>query len=165
MTTPSLPHVVIAAVDVSVDSDLAIAAHIVDVAAAWAHRLGAHCAILTACPPPPIPSLGPLDPQNVSVVAMRQMLDAMGLQTNERLTQLAERAHKMGVVATVHTLTEPGRLPDLLAQAAVTIAGGDGRGLLVLSSRGRKGLGRLLGSVAERTAHLSRVPVLLLPPD
>lgn len=165
MSTPALPHVVIAAVDVAVDSDPVIAAHIVDVAAAWASRCGAEMAILTACPPPPIPSLGPLDPHNVSVVAMREMLDGMLAQANERLAQLAARAHKAGVVATIHTLTEPGRLPDLLAEAAVTIAGGDGRGLLVLSSRGKKGLGRLLGSVAERTAHLSRVPVLLLPPD
>jgi nucleotide-binding universal stress UspA family protein len=165
MTTHAIPQVVIAAVDVSFDSDPAIAAHIVDVAASYARLAGAPLAILTACPPPPIPSLGPLDPLNVSVVAMREVLDAMLAQARERLQQLVERAHKEGVVATVHMLTEPGRLPDLLADAAQAIAGGDGRGLLVLSSRGKKGLSRLLGSVAERTAHLSRVPVLLLPPD
>jgi nucleotide-binding universal stress UspA family protein len=164
MTTHAIPQVVIAAVDVSFDSDPAIAAHIVDVAASYARLASVPLVILTACPPPPIPSLGPLDPLNVSVIAMREVLDAMLAQARERLQQLVERAHKEGVVATVHMLTEPGRLPDLLADAATAIAGEE-RGLLILSSRGKKGLARLLGSVAERTAHLARVPVLLLPPD
>jgi nucleotide-binding universal stress UspA family protein len=164
MTTPLLPQVVVAAVDVSVESDPTIAAHIVDVAAVWAERTGARLVLLTACPAPPIPSFGPLDPQNVSVIAMREMVDAMCSRANELLLQLAERGRQRGVDTSVQTITEPGRLPDLIADAAVKATGGEGHGLLVLASRGKKGLGRLLGSVAERTAHLSKVPVLLLPP-
>lgn len=164
MTPPLLPQVVVAAVDVSVESDPTIAAHIVDVAAAWAERTGARLVLLTACPAPPIPSFGPLDPQNVSIIAMREMVDAMCTRANELLLQLAERARQRGVDVSVQTITEPGRLPDLIADAAVHATGGEGHGLLVLATRGKKGLGRLLGSVAERTAHLSKVPVLLLPP-
>jgi nucleotide-binding universal stress UspA family protein len=164
MTPPLLPQVVVAAVDVSVESDPTIAAHIVDVAAAWAESTGARLVLLTACPAPPIPSFGPLDPQNISIVAMREMVEAMCTRAGELLLQLAERARQRGVDVTVQTITEPGRLPDLIADAAVKATGGEGHGLLVLATRGRKGLGRLLGSVAERTAHLSKVPVLLLPP-
>lgn len=164
MSTPLLPQVVVAAVDVSVESDPTIAAHIVDVAAAWAQSTGARLVLLTACPAPPIPSFGPLDPQNISVIAMREMVDAMWTRANAMLLQLAERARERGVDTSVQAITEPGRLPDLIADAAVNAIGGESRGLLVLASRGKKGFGRLLGSVAERTAHLSKVPVLLLPP-
>ena len=165
MTTPLLPNVVVAAVDVSSDADPVIAAHIVDVAAAWAESTGARLVLLTACPPPPIPSFGPLDPANVAVITMREMVASMVLRANELLMQLADRARQRGVETTTSTVTEPGRLPELIADAAVAATGGEQKGLLVLATRGRRGLAvKLLGSVAERTSHLAKVPVLLLPP-
>lgn len=165
MTTPLLPAVVVAAVDVSSDADPVIAAHIVDVAAAWAESVGARLVLLTACPPPPIPSFGPLDPANVAVITMREMIESSVLRANELLLQLAERGRQRGVATTTSTITEPGRLPELIADAAVKEVGGEQKGLLILATRGRSGLAvKLMGSVAERTAHLSKVPVLLLPP-
>jgi nucleotide-binding universal stress UspA family protein len=165
MNTPLLPAVVVAAVDASVDADPTIAAHIVDVAAAWAESFGARLVIVTACPPPPIPSFGPLDPANVALITMRTLLDSAVRHADELMLQLAERARQRGVATTTSTITEPGRLPDLIADAALAEVGDATRGLLVLATRGRKGLAvKLLGSVAERTAHVSQLPVLLLPP-
>lgn len=164
MTTPLLPNVIVAAVDVS-SADPVIAAHIVDVAAASAESTGARLVLLTACPPPPIPSFGPLDPANVAVITMREMIESSVLRANELLMQLADRARQRGVETTTSTITEPGRLPELIATAALAETGGEHKGLLVLATRGRRGLVvKLLGSVAERTAHLARIPVLLLPP-
>jgi nucleotide-binding universal stress UspA family protein len=157
--------VVVAAVDTSVDADPTIAAHIVDVASAWAESFGGRLVILTACPPPPIPSFGPLDPANVALITMRTMLESAVTRANELLLQLAERGRERGLAITTTTITEPGRLPDLIADAALAEVGAATRGLLVLGTRGRTGLAvKLLGSVAERTAHLSELPVLLLPP-
>jgi nucleotide-binding universal stress UspA family protein len=165
MNTPLLPAVVVAAVDTSVDADPTIAAHIVDVASAWAESFGGRLVILTACPPPPIPSFGPLDPANVALITMRTMLESAVTRANELLLQLAERGRERGLAITTTTITEPGRLPDLIADAALAEVGAATRGLLVLGTRGRTGLAvKLLGSVAERTAHLSELPVLLLPP-
>jgi nucleotide-binding universal stress UspA family protein len=90
------------------------------------------------------------------------VLAARERHAHAALERLQARASARGVTTTTIVLTTPGRLPELLAAAASE----QRAELLVLASRARRGLAhRLLGSVAERTAHLSHVPVLLLPPD
>jgi nucleotide-binding universal stress UspA family protein len=154
-----LPAVVAAAVDLSPEADLSIADDIVDVAAAWAESMGARLVILTAATPPP-----------VGIAAAVNLVAPGGLTETQRehvvfaeahLLQLADRARARGLDVTASVITSPGPLPELLASTAAE----HHAGLLVLASRGKRGLARvLLGSVAEKTAHLSTVPVLLLPP-
>jgi len=165
MSTPHLPQVIVAAVDASPESDAALAAFIVDAAATYAESMGARLVILTACPPPPIPSFGPLDPQNVALETMTHLIAATTRHANELLLQLADRARTHGVPTETKAVTAPGRLPDLINDAAAA-AVGSSRGLLILASRGRGGLARrVLGSVAELTAHAATMPVMLLPPE
>lgn len=164
MTQPaatSLPRCVACAVDVDGDADPAVAQHIVDVAAAWARAAGATLSILHACPPPPtLPSVP--HASAAAAAALADVLAARERHVRAALDVLQERASASGVKATTALITTPGRLPELLAAAATA----QGAELLVLASRARRGIAqRLLGSVAERTAHLSHVPVLLLPPD
>jgi nucleotide-binding universal stress UspA family protein len=158
---PSLPRCIACAVDVDGDADPAVAEHIVDVASTWALAAGATLSILHACPPPPpLPAVS--HGSEAAAAALTEVLAARDQHVRTRLKRLAERAAARGVTTTTTIVTTPGRLPELLAAAAAE----QGAGLLVLASRARKGLAqRLLGSVAERTAHLSPVPVLLLPPD
>jgi nucleotide-binding universal stress UspA family protein len=154
-----LPAVVAAAVDLSPEADLSIADQIVDVAAAWAESMGARLVILTAASAAP-----------VGITAAVNLVVPGGLSEAQRahvvfaeahLLQLVDRARALGLDVTASLITSPGPLPELLASTAAE----HHAGLLVLASRGKRGLMHaLLGSVAEKTAHLSTVPVLLLPP-
>ncbi len=166
MSTPSfLPAVVIAAVDSSADADPVVAAHIVDVAAAHAAAVSASLVVLSVIPPPAVPSLGPLDPAQVAASAMAAQVTASHDVAEALLLQLATRAQKHGVSTKTLAIMKPGHLPQLVHEAALEAAGGADRGLLVLATSGRRGLKKkILGSVAEKTAHLAELPVLLLPP-
>jgi len=157
----SPPRLIACAVDVAPDADPTIAEHIVDAAAAWAAPFGATLVLLHASPPPPpLPAMH--TGSEAAVEAFAGVWKAQHQHVADALARLAARATARGVTTTTRVVTEPGRLPDLLAQAALDV----GAQLLVVGSRSRRGLAhRLLGSVAERTAHLSHVPVLLLPPD
>jgi nucleotide-binding universal stress UspA family protein len=158
---PARPARIACAVDLSDDADPSVADHIVDVAAAWAQAFGATLVILHAAPPPPqLPTTH--TGSEVAAAAFADVLRARQRHVDAELQRLVTRASDKGVVPTTLLLTTPGRLPDLLAHAADE----QKADLLVLGSRARRGLqARLLGSVAERTAHLAHVPVLLLPPD
>ncbi|HEY1099838.1 MAG TPA: universal stress protein [Myxococcota bacterium] len=161
MHTPLLPAVIAAAVDLSAEADAGIADHIVDVAAAWAASFGARLVLLTACPPPPVPVLGPLDPTDVTITAMHDVLRDTVAHAESRLQAVADRARQRGVDVTTQMITAPGHLPELLAHAANALPAQ----LLILGTRAKRGLAAaILGSVAEKTAHLSKVPVTLLPP-
>ncbi len=167
MSTLHLPTVVIASVDVSPDADPALAARITDAAASYAESVGARLVVLTACPPPPLPNFGPLDPQSIALETFNELVKTQLRHANELLLKLAERGRERGLDVHTNAITEPGRLPDLIHEAALDAQKNHGgRALLILAARGRGGLSRrLLGSVAERTAHIATMPVLLLPPE
>ena len=160
MHKPLLPAVIAAAGDLSVEADAGIADHIVDVAAAWAESFGARLLIMTACPPPPMPVLGALDPTDITISAMHEVLRETVAHAERRLQQVANRARSRGVDVTTKMLTAPGHLPDLISTAAIEHPAQ----LLVLGTRARRGFAALLGSVAEKTAHHTKIPVTLLPP-
>jgi nucleotide-binding universal stress UspA family protein len=93
--------------------------------------------------------------------SMLELVEARATSARARLEKLADRIRGKGIDVETRVVTDDGRIPDLIKKAAVD-AGAD---LLVLASHGRRGIAHaLLGSVAERAAHLSRIPVLLLPP-
>jgi len=160
MQTMLLPAVIAAAVDLSKEADAGIADHIVDVAAAWSESFGARLLLMTACPPPPVPVLGALDPTEITITAMHEVLRETVHHAETRLQELADRARARGLEVTTKMLTAPGHLPELISQAALEHPAQ----LLILGTHTRRGLAALLGSTAEKTAHLSKVPVTLLPP-
>lgn len=154
-----LPAVVAAAVDLSPHADIAVADQIVDVAAAFAESMGARLVVITAVDAAPVGVVAA-----VNLVAPGAVPDAQHehvVFAEEHLLQLADRARARGLDVTASLITSPGAVAELLASTAAE----HHAGLLVLGSRGKRGLAHaLLGSVAERTAHVSTVPVLLLPP-
>jgi nucleotide-binding universal stress UspA family protein len=77
------------------------------------------------------------------------------------LAALEARLRDAGVACDADLFTDAEPVADALVKRAVGL-GGD---LLVLATHGRRGLRRMvLGSVAERAAHLAPMPVLLVPP-
>lgn len=153
-----LPAVVAAAVDLSPDADLTIADDIVAAAAAWAEAVGARLVILTAAFSVPVgvaAAVNLVAPGSVPEAHREHIVFA-----EAHLLQLADRARARGIDVTASMITTPGPLPELLAATAAE----HHAGLLVLGSRNTRGFARaLLGSVAEKTAHLATIPVLLLP--
>ena len=159
MTT--LPRHIAAAIDVAPDADAVIAAHVVDTAAALAERCGASLTLLHACPPPPNLVPPPLDVWNVAAASLAELVKAQAEHAKGELAKLEARVKQRGVTVDSVAITDPGPLPALLAQTAKD----QGCDLIIICTRGKRGLGRvLLGSVAERTAHLAEVPIMLLQP-
>jgi nucleotide-binding universal stress UspA family protein len=154
-----LPAVIAAAVDLAPHADVSIADDIVDVAAAFAESMGARLVIFTAAAAVPVGVAGAVNLVAPGAVPEGQREHLVFAEAH--LLQLADRARARGIDVTASVISSPGPLPELLASTAAE----HHAGLLVLASRGKRGLVQaLLGSVAEKTAHLSTVPVLLLPP-
>ncbi len=138
---------------------MSIADEIVDVAAAFAESVGARLVILTAAGAVPVGVVAAVNLLAPGAVPQAQREHVVFAEAH--LLQLADRARARGLDVTASVITSPGPLPELLASTAAE----HHAGLLVLASRGKRGLAHaLLGSVAEKTAHVSTVPVLLLPP-
>ncbi len=158
---PTLPRHIACAVDVSADVDSAVTDQLIDVAALWAKASGAHLSLLHVSPPPaPLPTVP--HAAEVAAAALAQVLQARTEHAQTELLRLQARAAARGVKAATVLVTQAGRIPELLVEAAVA----HGVDLLVVGSHTRRGLvQRLLGSVAQRAAQLSHIPVLLLPPE
>jgi nucleotide-binding universal stress UspA family protein len=103
------------------------------------------------------PSVGEL----ASSRTMDELLAERRREAQVFLNQACQLASAQGVEATA-TIDQPaGTVPESILQAADR-AGCD---LIVMGTHGRSGFSRLaLGSVAERVARSSRVPVVLVPP-
>ena len=119
-----------------------------------AQRTGASIHLLYISPPlPPAPSARP--------AAYDTLLRARELQlalAKERLAELEKAAKARGIAVESELLAEDGSIPELIVRRA----GATGAELIAITSHSRKGVRRLLlGSVAERVAHLSPIPVLI----
>jgi nucleotide-binding universal stress UspA family protein len=148
-------------VDADVTGDRELAIDLVDAACDLAARFDAkitlcHVALpIVTSPVPPIDSFGE------AYRAMADVLEARNASAGRVLAELKQRAEERGRSAEMLLVTKAGSVPDLIVESAES-AGAD---LIMMATHGRRGLKRLvLGSVAERTAHLANGPVLLLPP-
>lgn len=155
------PKHILVAVAVGVGDDPALAEHLVDSAVDLAIPLGARLTLLYA----QVPS-GPAMPVDPNVTgtaydAMVAVLEANRTHARRTLDALKARATQHGVKCEVKVLEPTAGVGELVAETAKS----DGADLVMLCSHGRKGLSRvLLGSVADRVAHLSKTPVLIFHP-
>jgi len=154
------PKHILVPVAVAAPDDIAIAQNLVDTATDVARQTGAAMTI-AYIEPLAIPTM-PLDigmmPPN-AMEAMSSLRAANTAAAKKNLHDLLERAKKAGVRADARIA----EATTGVGESIVHVADDAKCDLIIVSSHGRKGVSRLLlGSVAERTAHLSTVPVLLI---
>lgn len=155
------PRHLLVPVDVGVDADRALVDELVDAAISIAQRYGAQLTLAHAAPP--LAAYVPVGPDFTSAAytAMATALAARDLEAQAALGALVARGQAAGVTTQSALLGQSGSVPELIAAAATSLAAD----LIVVTTHGRRGVKRLLlGSVAERVAHLSPVPVLLWKP-
>ena len=152
------PKHILVAVAVGAGDENAAAEALVDSAVDLAIPLGARLTLLYASVPSG-PAM-PVDPALAGTAydAMLAVLEANRSHARRALDALKDRAVKHGVTVDVQMLEPVAGVGELVADTAKAL----GADLLMLCSHGRRGLKRvLLGSVADRVAHLSPVPVLI----
>lgn len=155
------PKNVLVPVDVDPSADRALAERLVDDACAFAKAHGASLLLLHVAVPLLSPMAPPIDVVSTSYRAMLDVAEARNATCGRTLFALEERARSAGVQATSLLTSRPGSVPAIIAE----VADEEGADIVMMTTHARRGLRRaVLGSVAERTAHLCKVPVLLLPP-
>ena len=155
------PKHILVPVDVDPISDQPLALRLVDDACAFAKTIGARLTLLHVAVPVVSPMQPPAELLGQSYRAMLDVAEARNSACGRVLNELVQRAEALGVVARSLMTSRTGSVPEVI----VHVAKDEGADLIMLTTHGRRGLNRLLlGSVAERTAHLSHVAVLLLPP-
>jgi nucleotide-binding universal stress UspA family protein len=151
------PKKILVPLAVEQEDELALARDAVDAACDMAQAFGAELLFMHAAPPP-VPIVGP-DLSGETYRALRGVLEARVADAEQRLGEFEKQAAARGLRSSVIVRSDP----DGVAQVVCHVAESEGADLIVLSSHGRKGVKRLLlGSAAERVAHLSHVPVMLL---
>lgn len=151
------PKKILVPLGVEQEDELELAREAVDAGCDLARAFGAELLLLHAAPPP-VPIVGP-DLSGETYRALKSVLDARVEDAEKKLEELATVARERGVKVTTLVRSEP----DNVAQVVSRVAQDEGVQLIAMSSHGRKGLRRLLlGSAAERVAHIAHVPVLLL---
>jgi nucleotide-binding universal stress UspA family protein len=156
------PKRLLVPVDVDPIADRALADRLVDAAADLAKALGADMTLLHVALPVYTPIEPPADLVNQTYRAMLDVAEARNTMSSRVLKELEARAKALGATARVLVTTRSGSVPHVIND----IAKEERCDLIVMTTHARRGVQRvLLGSVAERTAHLAHVPVLLLPPS
>ena len=161
MAKVSFKHLV-AAVDLHKSADHAIVDSVVEHAISLALAYSARVTLLHVVQDDSMALLG------VDTPAMAPTYDALVEGVEQRradarvaLAALEARMRGAGVRCDADLFADAEPVADALVKRAT----GLGADLLLLATHARRGLSRVfLGSVAERAAHLSTVPVLLIPP-
>ena len=155
------PKHILVPLDVDPMADRALADRLVDEACTLAKLAGAQVTLLHVSMPIVSPMASPADLISEAYRAMLDVAEARNAASGRVLNELAARAAAKGVVARPLINARNGSVPEII----VEVAKEEGADLIMMTTHARRGLKRmLLGSVAERTAHLSAVPILLLPP-
>lgn len=154
-----IPKKIFVPIDFSDDGDEELAKMAIDSAVMLAGSFGASLHLCTCVPP--ISDLPGPDFSGEAVVALDKILRIAQAQIQARLDKCVEDLRQQGVDAEAHLM----RGDDGVAKGLVTQSEKLGADWVVIPSHGRMGIKRVfLGSVAERVAHLSKVPVLILKP-
>lgn len=155
------PKHILVPVDVDPVADRALADRLVDDACAIAKKYGARITLLHVAVPVVSPMAAPFDLMGQAYRSMLDVAEARNAACGRVLKELEKRALALDVPVKSLITSRAGSVPEVIVETAKT----EDAELIVLTTHARTGLSRLLlGSVAERTAHLSPVPVLLLPP-
>ena len=159
MTNRFPPKQMLVPVDVDPMADRALANRLVEDASALARALDARITVVHIASPSIEPLVATAEPAGYR--AMCDVLAARNAHCGRILKEIEAQVRESGIPVAVQLVTANGSAPDLILEAARDCDAD----MIVMTTHGRRGLARLfLGSVAERTAHLSHVPVLLLPP-
>ena len=139
------------------DEEREIAEAAVEAACDLAKAFGAEL-LLTHAAPPPVPVVGP-DLSGETLKVLSQVIEERVSTAKNALAGFEKKAAAVGVKASSVVRSDPDGIPRVL----VGVAEDEGVDMIAMCSHGRMGITRIiLGSVAERVAHLSKVPVLLL---
>ncbi len=154
------PKKIFVPIDFSDEGQEELANAALDSALSLAARFEASLVVCSSMPPM-LDMLGP-DFSGEAAVALEKVARQAQDRVEERLEQCVERLQKDGVlVESCLAIGDEGVAKSLVRKSEEL-----GADLVVLPSHGRMGIKRLfLGSVAERVAHLSKIPVLLLKPE
>jgi nucleotide-binding universal stress UspA family protein len=148
-------------VDADVTGDRALAESLVDVAGDLASLLDAKVTLAHIALPVSQPTVPSMDAHGEAYRAMLDVLEARNAAAARTLGELKARVVARGRPCETSLITVAGNVPELIVSSA-TNAGAD---LILLATHGRRGVKRVvLGSVAERVAHLTPMPVMLIPP-
>ena len=159
-TTTWAPRHLLVCVDVKDESGCALAHGLVDRAAVIAAAFGARMTVFSVVPPLSTPAVPPAGWESTAYKTLLEAAVLMSDSWRRVVITLAERAQRSGVKVEHQVMEADGRAADLIVDAAVQ----SGVDLIVMASHSRRGLAHaLLGSVAERTAARSPVPVLIVP--
>ena len=156
---PFSPKKILVAVSVDDGDDMELAEAAVDHALSLAKAFDASLVIYTAGPSfrPYLGDEVGLGGATLSRNALREILDERTDKLRYRMAELASDADVP--VSRVVSHDHQGSVHKAICAAIVD----HGADMAVIPSHGRRGVARaLLGSVAERVAHLASVPVLLL---
>lgn len=157
------PRHILVPIDVTEQRDLA--ERLVDDACAMARRFDSTVTLIYATGPSPkalAPDAAVTASKNAPAArALMEIAAAHRRNREQALDVLTQRARATGVVAKSLVVASDDSIPEAIAKTAQS----GHADLIVMTTHARRGLSRaLLGSVAERTAHLATVPVLLIPP-
>ena len=153
------PKRILVPVALEPEADISLARYAVDTAVDVAKAFGAELILVHAPPPLRPTSTVSVDFTGEMQKALATVFEARVEQARIDLGKLRQRAEERG---TAVRSTIPVDL-DGVAERVCRVVGEENVDLVVLCSHGRRGVRRfLLGSVAERIAHLSTAPVLLL---
>lgn len=156
------PKNILVPVDVDPSADLALAERLVDDASSLAKANGGSLTLLHVALPVLSPMTPPADLVSGAYRAMLDVAEARNTASARGLKALEERARSAGVTARSLITSRASSTPQAIAE----VADEEKSDLIMMTTHARRGVRRmLLGSVAERTAHLAHVPVLLLPPE
>jgi nucleotide-binding universal stress UspA family protein len=140
------------------DDELALARNAITVAAKLVGK-GAQVTVATVR----VALEGPGDRRlldQTALAAYRSILAGRERWAEGQLDLLAQFAREFGVVAHTKTITDEHGVAKELVQGVNKV----GADVIVMPTHSRHGVERLfLGSVAQKVAHLSSIPVLLLP--
>lgn len=153
------PKKILVPLSVEDAEQVAFAEETVDAACDVAAAFGAHLLLVYAAPPA-VPLLGP-DLSGESYRALKGVFEARLEAATQNLRALEARCRERSIGADTLVTTEPDSVPEVICRLAAEQL----VEMILVPSHGRRGVRRLLlGSVAERVAHLAHVPVLLLKP-
>lgn len=152
------PTNVLCPVKLADDEDIETARALVEQAADTAAAFGAQVTLLHVAPPdaPPIPRA---EPTRAAADAMAEVLHRKLSRAHRGLAELERVVTARGLDVRSLLIAEARPVAEIVVEAAVH----EGCDLIVLGDSGRHGLRHaVLGGVAERVAHGSKVPVLVL---
>lgn len=156
------PKHILVPVDVDPLADRPLADRLVDAACDLAKPMNAKLTLLFVASPIVKPMQPPADLVSMAYRSMLDVMEARNTACARVLKELEARATAAGVAVRTMMTTRPGSTPQAIVEMAIE----ESADLVMMTTHARRGVKRLLlGSVAERTAHLAPVPVLLLPPE